>query len=58
MDNAQKLIKALDLLDEADSLIQSIFSGSDRLHDIYEAINNAMEMIEDLASDNGIVLGA
>ena len=56
MNNTQMLIQAIDLLDEAEVLIQDAFAGIG-LYEVTEAINGVIEMIERLAEENNINLG-
>lgn len=53
MTKANQIARALELLDEVDSLIQGAFENC---YDLYEAVNNLMDEIESRAKEEGIEL--
>ena len=51
----EKLIKALELLDEANALVQQVFPASDELYEIHNAFENLADEIVALENaGNGV----
>ena len=58
MTKGQKLAAAIAHLQKADALIQSVFTGSDDLYEIYQMIGRVVVEVKDFAEDEGIDIPA
>ena len=56
MTDGEKLAKAIALIEDADALIQEVFSGSPELYAIYQTLGRAVDDVNDLAGAKGIVI--
>ena len=58
MTKGQKLAAAIAHLQKADALIQSVFTGSDDLYEIYTSICDLADRVRDLAVEKCIDIPA
>ena len=56
MTDGEKLAKAIALIEDADALIQEVFSASPELYAIYQTLGRAVDDVNDLAEAKGIVI--